>query len=275
MTFRTILTCWLLVFCRIEAWAQPQKVSRLSAAKPTNVLLIQGLNQAPSGLIALQNALIKEGISNSLVELAGHRTSAECGLRYSNLRQRWTASVADRLSFLGESKVVLIGYSMGALLALDAAQQHPTKVAGLVLLAPPVAFTTKAQLLRVLTPFSVFSWSLPSFAPTHARLCDRTSLAAYRAVFALQNQVLQTQSTIGSIPTLVVATAEDEIVSYSGVQRWYEKQRGSSWRFIEVNTLSDSLPAHLITDPQAHDPEKWSILLNQIQSFIRQALAQR
>jgi len=51
----------------------------------------------------------------------------------------------------GEPRVLLVGHSQGALLALAAAGRYPARVAGVVALAPPIRFTAHAQAhLRVL-----------------------------------------------------------------------------------------------------------------------------
>jgi len=51
----------------------------------------------------------------------------------------------------GQARVILLGHSQGALLALATASRHPARVAGVVALAPPIRFTAQAQAhLRVL-----------------------------------------------------------------------------------------------------------------------------
>jgi pimeloyl-ACP methyl ester carboxylesterase len=52
----------------------------------------------------------------------------------------------------GEARVLLVGHSQGALLALVAAGRYPARVAGVVALAPPIRFTEQAAAQLRLLP---------------------------------------------------------------------------------------------------------------------------
>lgn len=111
--------------------AEPQ------ARSPFGVLVIHGFTATLESVEALREPLLERGIPFSMPLLAGHGASSPAALQGVT----WDAWLrdADRalqdLSFEVE-RVIVIGHSMGALLALNLAVRYPKIVDSLILAAP-------------------------------------------------------------------------------------------------------------------------------------------
>jgi carboxylesterase len=99
----------------------------------TAIILVHGLTGTPVEMRGLGKALAFEGYSVYGVQLAGH-CGSEADLTKTGARD-WYASVKDVLDEVrGQHRQVFVGgLSMGALLALKAAADHPRLVTGVLL----------------------------------------------------------------------------------------------------------------------------------------------
>lgn len=114
----------------------------------TGILLIHGLTGTPNEMRILARGLNNAGFTVYAVQLAGH-----CGtmddLLHSDWEQ-WLESVragADRLA-LRVNKLIVGGLSMGSVLALALAEEHPEKIEGVMALS---------------TTFRHDGWSMPKY----------------------------------------------------------------------------------------------------------------
>lgn len=106
------------------------------------VLLIHGFAGSIDDLRPLAEALRKNGHSVSGVRLAGHGTTV--GDLTKSRGEDWIASARSALAMLAgrTDRIVLVGESMGGMIALRLAREYSV-VRGVVLLAPP--FSTKRE----------------------------------------------------------------------------------------------------------------------------------
>jgi len=106
-------------------------------------LLVHGFTGTPYEMRSLGERLRREGHSVGGIRLAGHATRVE------DLAQcRWTdwyRSVEEGFEQLSQhsSRVVVVGLSMGALLAVRLAVQHASQVAAVVLLSASFELTNR------------------------------------------------------------------------------------------------------------------------------------
>lgn len=142
----------------------------------TGVLLIHGLTGTPQEMRMLGKALQRAGLTVYGVQLAGH-----CGTQDDLVRTRWqdwAASVhsgAQRLHAQVD-QVVVMGLSMGAVLALELAFARPELIAGVG------AFSTV---------FRHDGWSIPAYT----RLSFL--LRAFRALGIGRGQIFMEQAPFG------------------------------------------------------------------------------
>jgi carboxylesterase len=114
------------------------------AGSKTGFLLIHGLTGTPIELRYISNGLARAGFTVSVPQLAGH-----CGT-LEDLKD-WYQSAEDALVELRKTcdLVIVGGLSMGAVLALRLAAEHPDTVNGATLFAPTFKFD---------------GWSMPWYA---------------------------------------------------------------------------------------------------------------
>lgn len=113
------------------------------AGRDGSCLLVHGFTGTPWEMRYLGEHLHRAGYTVHGVRLAGHATSP-ADLERSTWRE-WYASARQGLLVLqaGAPRSVVVGQSMGALLALRLAVEHPEAVAGVALLAPALQISTR------------------------------------------------------------------------------------------------------------------------------------
>ena len=114
--------------------------SFLQAGSKTGFLLIHGLTGTPIELRYISNGLARAGFTVSVPQLAGHCGTLE-DLKATTW-QDWYQSAEDALIELRKTcdLVIVGGLSMGAVLALRLAAEHPDTVDGATLFAPTFRF---------------------------------------------------------------------------------------------------------------------------------------
>ena len=117
----------------------------LLPAGPTACILFHGYTAMPGEMRWLGDDLHARGHTVLGVRLAGHGTHPE-----DLARTRWTdwlVDAEDALALVGHltERAVLIGQSMGGIVALLAAGTYPDRVAGVVAIATPFAVTLPSR----------------------------------------------------------------------------------------------------------------------------------
>jgi carboxylesterase len=110
------------------------------AGSKTGFLLIHGLTGTPIELRYISNGLARAGFTVSVPQLAGHCGTLE-DLKATHW-QDWYQSAEDALLELKKTcdLVIVGGLSMGAVIALKLAAEHPDTVDGATLFAPTFRF---------------------------------------------------------------------------------------------------------------------------------------
>lgn len=109
----------------------------LDAAKPT-VVFIHGAGLDHSSFALQSRYFGYHGWNVLALDLPGHGRSAGPPLETVAAMADWVVEVLDQLNI---EKAVLVGHSMGSLIALDAAARHPQRVEKIALIA--VAYPMK------------------------------------------------------------------------------------------------------------------------------------
>lgn len=118
------------------------------------VLLIHGLTGTPSEVRSIAKTFNKEGFTAMGVQLAGH-----CGSVNDLINTRWQdwyQSVIDAVAILKKQVdyVFIGGLSMGAILALKYAEDHPNDISGVLVYGPTFKYNgwTIARWQQLLAP---------------------------------------------------------------------------------------------------------------------------
>jgi len=112
-------------------------VAEPEARSPFGVLIIHGFTATLESVEALRKPLQEMGIPVSIPLLAGHGAPSPDALHGVGW-EAWLkdAELAFRDFSLEVERVIVIGHSMGALLALNLAVRHPKQVDSLILATP-------------------------------------------------------------------------------------------------------------------------------------------
>ncbi len=215
----------------------------------TTCLLIHGFTATPQEMRFLGERLHAAGHTVYGARVAGHATSVE-DLERASWRD-WYASVREPLAEVHrQSKhVVVVGQSMGALLALALAAQHPQEIAAVVLLAPALVLQQRwLQRVRPLLPLLAkmpgqrlrfLAKGRSDIADPAAHLdresYDRIPLRAVHQLLSLQRHVRRQLPRVRQ-PVLVIQSRQDHSCSSAGVRQLQRELAGP----LDVIMLDDS-----------------------------------
>jgi len=186
----------------------------------TGCLLIHGFSSTPAELRELGEKLIAEGYSVYGVKLAGHGTTLE---DFENSKyEHWINSATEAYNKLKSScsKIYVIGHSMGGVLALNIAENHP--VDRLVLLAPALVTKDKTALL---VPILKHFMKYKQWAPTERPKEETKYLLGYgkiplACVHELSKLQRITKAKLSNIdkPLLIIHSKKDNAIDGKGIE---------------------------------------------------------
>ena len=178
-------------------------------------LLCHGFTSTPQSLRPWAEHLAAGGLTVSLPRLPGHGTNVAEANRTS--WQDWYAELDRALILLHErcDDVFVMGLSMGGTLAIRLAEEHPDRIAGLVLVNPSL-LTKRPD--RLLLP--VLRWIVPTWPGIGSDIKKDGSVElAYdrepvRAAYQLSKLWLTTRADLDRVvaPVLVFRSTEDHVV---------------------------------------------------------------
>ncbi|MEA4837456.1 MAG: alpha/beta fold hydrolase [Rhodospirillaceae bacterium] len=239
---------------------------------PVGVLLIHGLGGTPIEMKSLGRALYDAGANVYCCQLAGHCGTEE-DIKKTGWKD-WYASAEAGIAVLERSSehIVVGGLSMGGCVAAELAAHHPTRVDGLIMLAPTLKYDGWSMprysfLLKILinTPFGQRFRFIEQ--DPYGVKDERTRRLVVKAMhsadssnaglLATPSQALQQmwalnadlKKRLGSIrqPTLIIHSREDDVASL-GNAVYLQKHLGG---LVRTLVLDDSY--HLVTlDRQRH-----------------------
>lgn len=208
--------------------------------KPCRILLIHGFTSGPSAFEFLIPALRQKGFSPSVPTLRGHSHDSWKKLAGFTWRD-WLEDARKALDEAIEDDVcaVIVGHSMGGLLALNLAADHPGKVRALVLAGAAIYLAspfTPGHFLGFLQPVlgrSFKSWDMTPF------YTDRMMLASDR------NYRRAPMSSINTMIELVSITKKRlSLVTAPTLILQGRRDRRVSWRSAKMILNSISTPAN-------------------------------
>ncbi|HWV37186.1 MAG TPA: alpha/beta fold hydrolase [Vulgatibacter sp.] len=187
---------------------------------PDAVLMLHGFSGSPFELRPLAYQLAGRGFRCRVPLLPGHGPSADLA---ATTEADWLAGAEDALSSLRREttgRLFLVGFSMGATLAIRLAAAEGANLSGLVLLAPALALKGPSAVFRALFRHRLASalWtyvdkgpgdlldrsiSMPALPP----IATRAAASLDRAIVAAREALPRVQ-----VPTLVLWGARDRVV---------------------------------------------------------------
>lgn len=216
------------------------------------VLFLHGIVGTPDHFLPLLPLLPEDCACSSLL-LAGHGGSAQDFAKAS--MAQWEDQVDSALSDLRAryENVVIVGHSMGCLLAIRAALADPCGLRALFLLAPPLFIDFRLRALRA--PIRVGLDCIPeddeeahwaraacSIEPNRFLPVYLGWISKYVALFALSRSTRKSVSRL-AVPTTALFSARDEMVD--SVR---SRERLLSCPLAQAETLAESTHLHYPPD---------------------------
>ncbi|MDP9398874.1 MAG: alpha/beta fold hydrolase [Actinomycetota bacterium] len=197
-----------------------------SSGGPVGVLLCHGFTGSPQPLRPWAQRLAAEGLTVALPRLPGHGTT-EQEARLTRWPD-WYAVLERALADLHTRcpVVFVLGLSMGGTLALRLAEEHPDRVAGLVLVNPSLLSTRRVlrllPLLRHLVP-TVAGVAGDIRKPGVREVAyDRTPLAPLHSLTELWALTRRDLPKV-TCPVLLFRSPEDHVVEPASARQLLEQ----------------------------------------------------
>ncbi|GAB1420069.1 alpha/beta fold hydrolase [Anaerolineales bacterium] len=215
---------------RIKAGAEPLFFPG-NPDNPIACVVIHGFMASPNEVGWLGKALAQEGYAVYVPRLSGHGMKPEYMKRIR--WQEWLGQVADAISIMQQldKKVIVIGHSMGGLLACLAASVYP--VEGLVMAASPLTVPNYlmpwARIIQIGLPYTRHSTeaSYQEAVKKEQLRLDEAPLGrihyekwASRAVYELYQLIKMCPDYLSEIkvPTCLIYSENDETVAIGDVE---------------------------------------------------------
>lgn len=233
-------------------------------------LVVPGFNTLPASMGALERKIEGMGFHARRIVLSGLDSP-----RLSKAdRSEWSSQIileSERLrKDLRGGDLIAVGFSLGGAMVLKAAVESGI-FDKIILFAPALALTPLSEMIRIFLPLRFLPIALPSFAPAPYRQDRLVSLRAYKQIVAAVDEMsLLPAGPLAQIPILNLIRADDELVSFSGVELWLRARAGQSLRSVTLPpdpSAAFSRP-HIIIDPPSAGRENWRTIENEIESFL-------
>ncbi len=246
-------------------------------------LLVHGLNLNPERLLTLGRGVQSAGYTVVLPALSGHDMSLTDKERIAAFAhvsaEQWLDEFeqayrqAQHIAQTRNRPLVLVAYSLGALVAQVAAQQRQLLFDRQVLLAPAIQLRGHTALIRPLQGWP--GLVLPSLSPGYYRANAGTPMAAYRSLFTLIGQLNSPPqsgsfSKVAQMPTLVLLSEDDEFVDGSGTVAWMAAMEMTRWQVCTLRKSDDADTAfhHLMIDDRTLGQSAWRAVGRQVVQFL-------
>lgn len=255
---------------------------RKNLAKLNGVaLVIHGLNGRPDKMESIIAEMTAAGIDCLNLSLRGHgenysqlnRTdSAEARMQAfkSVSYQLWRTEtyqayqqVKKRSDRFGTC-LFFVGFSMGGLLGIDLFTSNPyITFDKTVLFAPALKMHNRNYLLKMLSSFP--GLVVPSFSPGAYRANRGTPMAAYNALFEAANHFEKNMDPRINVPTVVFIDENDELISFSGLQKMIGNHKLDQWKIHPVKkdkTATEIKMHHIIIDEASVGRQVWKEIVD-------------
>lgn len=251
------------------------------------VLLVHGLNLYAPRMDVLGEWFLSHNYDVLRVSLAGHGDSVNPELStgkidhdrkiafQSTSAQQWldeleqAVHVARARANQHQVPLVYLGFSLGGLIGTVLQQRSAEQPSfdRMILLAPALAMTAWANVLRPLKPFPKVG--IPAFTPKKYKANKTTPIQAYHAMFALYDELHDSDFSEWNTPTLVLSDVNDEMVPFERLTAFLETHE-LDWTLYPLHQKLGGKRRHfhLMLDPESVGEPVWKRMTAQVTSFL-------
>jgi pimeloyl-ACP methyl ester carboxylesterase len=239
--------------------------------KKAIVVLLHGLNLKPERMDDWAQKLSFHGSHVISFALYGHGDDKNHMAKVT--ANIWREQIDEAILLaqkkaLGEVPVYFLGFSLGALVGLEALSRHPNAIfQKMVLIAP--ALSTPWYSRGAIKALSIFGkgFILPSRSPKEYRAHKGTSIAAYQALFELLDSVMAHEFKNANVSTLLLIDQHDELVDSKDIRKIIWDYKLSQWQLeiVDNRYAYDTYGfRHLMVDEESVGQELWEHIANMV-----------
>ena len=251
------------------------------AAPQGAALVIHGLNLRPEKMLSLVEMLNQWGIDAFNLSLYGHgeplgktfEDSPSTGIHAMKQVTHALWLQETRCAYQSvkaharqhEVPLLLVGFSLGAVLGLELFAWEERLFDKMILLAPPLVIHARGYGVQLLRWFPQVV--LKSFAPKDYRVHRGTAVAAYLALFQAIAHV-QDLPPAANVPTRLFIHRNDPLVNAKALPLFLTKHQLTHWKLSPLTKGCESAcgGAHLILDEGSLGKTAWKHLQHEIQA---------
>jgi esterase/lipase len=248
------------------------------------VMVVHGLNVRPSkmGTPCAEGTLVKLLFDNGYhvyrVTLKGHSGALEN--MQTVTQSDW---LHDAYAQYGEAKTIaekerlplyLLGFSLGALV-YEVLMSETTEMSAhfkkIALFSPAVAIKPAAKMILWMRPFTNDSSIIRSASPKEYRAQPGASMAAYKAVFNMEEVLRAASFRNCNVSTIVFIDKNDEMISASLLRKRISKYNLTNWRIYELSNAGAVIKPryhHLLIDNKCMSEAAWQSVSKTILNFL-------
>jgi esterase/lipase len=248
------------------------------------ILVVHGLNVKPSkmGTPSTEGTLVKllldSGYHVYRATLKGHGGSIED--MQTVTRSDWIHDAYSQycqIKTISEDRqlpLYLLGFSLGALVyevLMNEETAIPVQFEKIILFSPAVAIRSSAKTVLWLQPFTNDRSIIRSVSPEEYHAETGASIAAYKAVFDMEESLCTISFRNCNIDTIVFIDKNDEMISIGVLRERIQQYRLTNWRIYEVtNTGAVIRPRyhHLLIDNRCVSSSTWRYISETIVEFL-------
>jgi esterase/lipase len=280
-----------LMFNPVGLYAETENGSELpqywktTVSNPRGVVIVvHGLNVKPSKMGTpltdgtLVKLLLDSGYHVYRAALKGHGGPLT---DMQNVTQAdWTHDAyvqycrAKTMAESGRLPLYLLGFSLGASVyevLMNEETEIPVRFEKIILFSPALAIKSTAKTVLWLQPFTNDSSIIKSVSPEEYRAQTGASIAAYKAVFAMEKALCAVSFKNCNVNTIVFIDKNDELVSIKTLRERINLYNLTNWRICEVtNTGAAIRPQyhHLLIDSRCVSASTWHYISETIVNFL-------
>ena len=282
MSFRYFLfLIFILVSCsshKIEVENQINSLEDINLKNNNDkvALFVHGLNQRPEKMLDLMTEFHQIGYDCYLIKLKGHSEKLFNEKENQKLVKFKNATFNDWLNDFDEiykkikndyNQIIVVGYSLGGVVALNYLELNKVKVDKLLLIAPAIAIHSLNYSVKLLSLFP--SFVIPSLSPKIYRANYGTPVSAYLSLYKGIKIFEENNIKHVNVKSFIILNENDELVSYKKVKNLIEEKKLDKWKVFKIsktNVPDEFNYEHLIIDKKTLG-DSWNIMINYIYEF--------